>query len=60
MSQDTIPYDFICQFIGRFVLESQFQQEQLKQQFSQKVGELQQKLAQEQQKRVEAERGLSG
>ena len=60
ISQDNIPYDFVCRVIGQLLLESRFQLEQLNQEHQRRLGELQQKLAQEQQKRVEAQRGLSG
>ena len=51
-----VPYDFVCKAVGRLLLESQFQL----QQYQQKIGELNQKLAVEQQKRVEVEHGVRG
>ena len=59
MSQETIPYDFVCKVLGQLLLESRYQQELLAQEHNRRLGDLQQKLASEQQKRVEAERGLS-
>lgn len=56
MPQEThqVPLDFVYKSIGRLLLETQYQLEQM----SQRIGELQQKLVQEQQKRLETEAKL--